>query len=148
MLEESSLSRREMAYKINYNKEQNYISATVDGEFSLSTVKELAADVASFVERYNCSLVLNDLRHAKLTEGTLDIYNMPKSARQAGVGSYLKRALVVSELSSNFRFLETVFINQGHIVKMFTDIDDALHWLLNKEKSPKDEPGDQHTAQP
>ena len=75
------------------------------------------------------------MRHAKLTEETLDIYNMPKSARQAGIEHRFKRALVVSELSSDFHFLETVFINQGHIVKMFTDFDAALHWLLNKETS-------------
>jgi hypothetical protein len=124
-----------MSYKINYNKEQDYIAVTIEGEFTLSTIKELAADVAGFVERYNCNHILNDLRHARLTEETLDIYNMPKNAIHAGLGSYLKRALVVSEFSSNFRFLETVFINQGHIVKMFTGIDDALHWLLNKEKT-------------
>ena len=136
-----------MSYKINYNKEQDYIAVTIEGEFTLSTIKELAADVAGFVERYNCNRILNDLRQARLTEETLDIYNMPKNARQAGIGPYLRRALVVNELSSNFHFLETVFINQGHVVKLFTEMDDALHWLLNKEKSTKDEPGDQHTAQ-
>ena len=127
-----------MSYKINYNKEQDYIAVTIEGEITLSTVTEPAADVARFAERYNCNRVLNDLRHAMLTDRTLDIYNMPKAARQAGVRSSLKRALVVSELSSNFRFLETVFINQGHIVKLFTTMEDALQWLLNKEKSAKD----------
>lgn len=136
-----------MSYKINYNKEQDYITVTVEGEFTLSTFKELAADVAVYIERHGCKHILNDLRLARLTENTLDIYNMPKSAKQAGVGSYLKRAMVVSELSSNFRFLETVFINQGHNVKMFTVMDDALQWLLNKEKSIKDESGDRNAAQ-
>jgi len=129
-----------MAHEVNFNKEQNYISVIVEGEFSLSTVKELAADVASFIKRYNCSLVLNDLRHARLTQGTLDIYYMPKITRQVGVEPHIKRALVVSELSPDFHFLETVFINQGHIVKVFTDINAALQWLLNKEKTIKDEP--------
>ncbi|MGD8405621.1 MAG: hypothetical protein PVJ21_18325 [Anaerolineales bacterium] len=124
-----------MSYNINYNKEQDYIVVTVEGEFTLSTIKVLAADVANFVDRYNCNHILNDLRHARLTEETIDIYNMPKNARQFGAGSYLRRALVVIELTSNFRFLETVFINQGHIVKLFTKMEDALHWLLNKEKS-------------
>ena len=65
---------------------------------------------------------------------------MPKSASQAGIGNRLKRALVVSERSPSFYFLETVFVNQGHIVKLFTDINEALYWLLNKEFS-KHEPG-------
>ena len=130
-----------MSYKINYNKEENYIAVIVEGQFSLPTVKELAADVANLVEQYHCTRILNDLRNARLTEKIFDIYSMPKNVKQAGVGPHLKRALVVSELSSNFHFLETVFINQGHIVKMFTDINTALHWLLNKEKMTKNEPG-------
>ena len=137
-----------MSYEINYNTEQNYIAITIEGEFKLSTIKELATDVASFIDHYNCNYILNDLRLASLTDETLDIYNMPKQAKQAGVKSYVKRALVVSELSSNLRFLETVFINQGHIVMMFTDIDDALQWLLNEEKNTRDEPGDRNAAQP
>ena len=130
-----------MSYKIGYNKEHEYIMIVVEDEFTLSTFKELAADVVKFTDRYNCKRILNDMRRANLTETTLDIYNMPKSASQAGIGNRLKRALVVSERSPSFYFLETVFINQGHIVKLFTDIDEALHWLLNKEFS-KHEPGD------
>ena len=130
-----------MSYKISYNKSQGYIAVTVEGEFALSTLKHLATDIAGLVESYNCNRILNDMRHAKLTEATLDIYNMPKIASQAGIGPRLKRALVVSELSPNFYFLETVFVNQGHIVRLFTNIDKALQWLLNKE-NPKHEPSD------
>ena len=130
-----------MSYRINYNKEDEYIAVIVEGKFALSNLEELAADVARFIKRYNCNRLLNDMRHARLTEDTLDIYKMPRSAIQAGIGPRFKRALVVSELSSDFHFLETVFINQGHIVKMFTDIDAALRWLLNKETS-NHEPGD------
>lgn len=129
-----------MSYKINYNKEEEYIAVTVEGKFALSNLKELAADLAGFIEQYGCSRILNDMRQARLTKDTVDIYNMPKSASQAGIGPRFKRALVVSEISSDFHFLETVFINQGHIVKMFTDIDAALRWLLNKEIL-KHEPG-------
>lgn len=130
-----------MPYKINYNKEYGYIAVIVEGEFTLSTLKELAADVARFIERYSCNRILSDMRHASLTKETLDIYHMPKNAEQAGIVPSIKRALVVSELSSDFHFLETVFVNQGHIVKLFTDINAAQGWLLNKEK-PKHEPGD------
>ena len=122
-----------MSYKINYHKDQGYIAVTVEGEFTSSILKELAAEVAMFTDRYNCRRVLNDMRHARLTKDTLDIYNMPKIARQAGVGPPFKRALVVSELSPDFHFLETVFLNQGHVVKLFTDTDQALHWLLAAE---------------
>jgi len=130
-----------MPYKINYNREHGYIAVTVEGEFALSNLEELAADITRLTKRYSCNRILNDMRHASLTKDTLDIYHMPKKAKQAGIVPGLKRALIVSELSSDFHFLETVFVNQGHIVKLFTDIDAARSWLLNKE-TPKHEPGD------
>lgn len=135
-----------MSYKINYNKEQDYIAVTIEGDFALPTLKELAAETVRFIERYNCKRILNDMRRARLTEDTFNIYNMPKISSQAGIEPRFKRALVVDELSSDYHFLETVFVNQGHIVKVFTDIDTALRWLLNKETS-KGEPGDRNTAQ-
>jgi hypothetical protein len=125
-----------MSYKIDYVKEQDYIVVTIEGSFALSTLKELAENIAQFSEQYGCNRILNDMRQAELVKGTTDIYNMPKTAKRAGVDTQFRRALVVKELSSEFYFLETVFINQGHNVRMFMDIDEALHWLLDKE-NPK-----------
>lgn len=119
-----------MPYKVGYNKELNYIEAKIEGAFSLSILKELAADVAKIIEKYGCERILNDMRLAKLAQGVFDIYDMPKVARNAGVEINCKRALVVRDQSSGFDFLETVFINQGHRVKLFTDIEEAKSWLL------------------
>ena len=121
-----------MPYRINYKKEHDYLAVTVEGGFALSNLKDLAADIAKSIAQYDCNRILNDMRQAKLTKGTIDIYNMPKTARSSGLDTYCKRALVVSEKSSDFHFLETVFRNQGHNVKMFTDIEDAMSWLLDE----------------
>ena len=121
-----------MPYKIAYEKENKYILIIVEGDFALPMLKNLAADVARYIEQHGCNRILNDMRQAKLTKGTIDIYNMPKIASASGIDTHCKRALVVSEHSSDFHFLETVFINQGHNVKMFTDIEEAMSWLLNK----------------
>ena len=120
-----------MPYKVYYEEEGDYLSVTVEGDFALSTLKDLAADVAKSIAQYGCNRILNDMRQAKLTKRTIDIYNMPKTAKSSGVDFYCKRALVVSEQSSDFHFLETVFRNQGHNVKMFTDNEEAINWLLH-----------------
>ena len=120
-----------MPYTIHYERERDYIAVTVEGDFELESLKDLAEHVAKVIEKHGCNRILNDMRHAKLVKGTLDIYNMPKTARASGINTYCKRALVVSEQSSDFHFLETVFINQGHRVKMFTDIEDAKSWLFD-----------------
>ena len=122
-----------MPYEIIYQKEKGYIAVTVTGNFVLSALMDLAVDVAKRVAQYDCHRILNDMRQAKLTRDTLDIYSMPSGAREAGIVQHDKRALLVSEHSSDFHFLETVFINQGHQVKLFTQADEAVRWLLDEE---------------
>jgi hypothetical protein len=127
------LQEGKMPYNIVYHQELDYFAVTIEEDFDLKTLQDLAQDMAKEIEKHGCNRILNDMRRARLTEGTLDIYNMPQAARRAGVGTTCKRALVLNELTSDFNFLETVFVNQGHQVKVFTDIDHAMHWLLNKE---------------
>ena len=122
-----------MPYTIVYHQKHDYFEVTVKGDFDLETLHSLAQDMSKEIEKHGCNHILNDMRHAKLTDGTFDIYHMPQAARQAGVGITCKRALVLSELTSDFHFLETVFVNQGHQVKVFTDNHQAMRWLLDKE---------------
>jgi hypothetical protein len=53
---------------------------TVEGDFALPTLKNLAADVAKDIEKYGCNRILNDMRQAKLTKGTIDIIGNSKIA--------------------------------------------------------------------
>lgn len=119
-----------MSYTINYDKATDCILLVVTGELEISLIQKIAFDVSVTIKKHECSRVLNDLRNAKLTRDTLDIYQMPDKAMEAGVSHGCKRALVVGDRSSEFRFLETMFVNRGHNVKMFTGIDDARDWLF------------------
>jgi hypothetical protein len=119
-------------YSIHYDQENDFILITVQGELDLPLLQEMASGVAKMIHQVGCNRILNDLRKARMTDTTVDIYNMPKTAQQAGVVRVCKRALVVSEETSNFHFLETVFVNQGHQVRLFTEITEAKEWLFGK----------------
>jgi hypothetical protein len=120
-----------MPFTIEYSQEADIIMVVVDGELSLSLLQELAGEVTKTVKKVGCRRILNDLRKAKPTKSTIDIYDMPGTARKSGVGLACKRALLVVEETDDFHFLETVFINQGHQVRMFTDLGAAESWLLD-----------------
>ena len=122
-----------MSYKVVYNKKTNCILVTIDGELNILLFDKMAKEVAQYFKQYGCRHVLNDLRHASLVDSITDIYTMPKHASKFGVTGLVKRALVVSGTFDKFRFLETVFINQGNIVKMFNNMDDARQWLFGGE---------------
>jgi hypothetical protein len=121
-----------MPYQIHFDEDSQYIMVIVTEQLELHLMEQMAKDVAKIVQETGVRVVLNDLRNAKPPESTLDVYNMPKMAQRAGVSQFCKRALVVGNKGTDFHFLETVFINQGHQVRMFTEIEDAKKWLLGK----------------
>ena len=124
-----------MSINLKFNEEAGCIEISVTGNFSLETLKDTAAEVAICIKKYNCSYILNDLRNATLVDSPLSVYSMPKIALNAGIERRIKRAIVVRELMPKYRFMETVFLNQGNIVKIFDDFEKAKIWLLGDKKS-------------
>lgn len=118
-----------MPYTIRYDQEFDYIIVTVEGQLDLSVLENLASDIAKAVEKHSCKRIFNDLRRARL-KGIIDTYYMPKVMEKSGIALSCKRAFVVGEITTDFSFFETVFVNQGHQVKIFDRIDKAQQWLL------------------
>lgn len=121
-----------MSYTAWYDPALHCIRVNITGEFDLAVLKKMALKVAELVAQHDCTLILNDLREAKITENTLNIYKMPTAAKNSGIRRQYRRALVVHEPSGDFQFIETVFRNRGNLVKLFTEFDAAVHWLLGE----------------
>ncbi|HBX68702.1 MAG TPA: hypothetical protein DEH25_04795 [Chloroflexi bacterium] len=117
-----------MTFEANYDATLNCIIVVVHGELNLTTLQELAGAVAGLITSTNCKCMINDLRDAYPAHA-LEIYNMPQAAKNEGVVQAHRRALVVGDKAADFHFLETVFINQGHQVRMFPDFAAAQKWL-------------------
>jgi hypothetical protein len=120
-----------MPYKIRYDEELGYIIVTVEGQLDSSVLEAMSSDVAKVVEKYSCRRIFNDLRYARL-KSVVDTYYMPIVMERSGIALSCKRAFVVREITSDFSFMETVFVNQGHQVKVFDRIDKAQQWLLEE----------------
>ncbi|MEA3266323.1 MAG: hypothetical protein U9P42_05200 [Candidatus Fermentibacteria bacterium] len=118
-----------MSFAVKYDKENDCILVTVNGNFSLSILPLLAAEVKQFIDREDCIHILTDFRDAHLTDSPTNTFKMPDSALNSGIPRNIKRALVVKEMEQNFDFLETVFLNRGNIVKLFKDMNEAREWL-------------------
>ena len=120
-----------MPHTIKYDEKLDCIFLTVHGMLDLALLREMAAEVAGLVIQKRCRLVLNDMRQATLSKGIWEVYKMPQAANAQGIEQATKRALVVPENAPEFNFLETVFVNKGHVVKLFTDPDSAKKWLFS-----------------
>lgn len=122
-----------MPYTTDYDQEADIIRVVVSGELDLPLLQNMAKSVAKTMQETGCKRVLNDLRNATVAQLALDIYNMPAAARDSGIQVQIRRALVVGDKASEFYFLETMFINRGHIVKIFANVRAAITWLTRGE---------------
>ena len=119
-----------MPYQVDLDEVNKFLMVTVTEQLDLPLFQQMATEVATVCQETGVSRVLNDLRRAEPPKRAFDAYNMPRTAQKAGVSQFCKRAIVVGNRDADFYFLETVFINQGHQVRMFTEIEDAKKWLL------------------
>ena len=126
-----------MKYDLAYDEERDLIIGHVYGEFASSLVTEMSSDLAKIIRKHSCYRLLNDLRDAKITPETLEIYIMPRYVATSSEASKCKRALVVSGPLKDYHFLETVSVNLGQQLKIFTDPDIAIAWLMGHEEAPE-----------
>lgn len=118
-----------MKYQLSYDKQRDLINGKIEGEIDPDLVEKMASELAALVISTGCHKLLNDLRGAKITHSTLDIYQMPRIVDRHGVLKKCKRALLVSESSEDFEFLETVSLNVGQQVRVFKEPQAAIDWL-------------------
>ena len=122
-----------MPYEIVYEDEKKYIRVKTTGELTLAVLSTIIKKVAVLAKEKQCQFIVNDLTEAKLTNKLFDIYHLPTIARNSGIIAVYKRALVVGNRAKDFAFLETVFLNQGHLVKVFATLPEAEEWLIARE---------------
>lgn len=118
-----------MNHELRYDGNLDIIMGRMHVPVDAASVRNVAQDLAKLVREHGCLRLLMDLRDMPATSSTLDLYAIPRIVKDLGVPAGLKRAMVVSEISSDFEFLETTSVNAGNLFKLFTDTEAALAWL-------------------
>ena len=89
-----------------------------------------------------CRRILLDFRGANLHLSTFNVYATPQKLaeefKKRGIDiRSLKRALIFMPDDGDYRFLETVSINQAQTLRVFYDEEPAKIWLTNKNNAEK-----------
>ena len=126
-----------MPYKVTYNLETHIVESEIYGILSLDEAIELIENIGQACAKNNCPLCLSDYRGATLNLSAFELYDIPKKLTNIlgslGLSAHkIKRAIVVPENLNDFRFYETVTLNNGQRIKMFKDIREAQNWLLEE----------------
>lgn len=120
----------------HWNYGEGFVRATAKGPLDLVLVIQKAVEALEEARQHSSQKFLIDDREATLALDTLQLYELPKALERIGLSKCAKVAVVytiTSPSAHDFQFFETVAVNQGFDVKLFTSIESALRWL--KEES-------------
>ena len=122
-------------YTAVYN-EAGYIEFVYEGILLPADVMPMIFNAVSMARKYNCYAYLGDFRDVETQFSTTAIYEIPAQffavAQKQGIPVWkLKRALIAApERYETFKFFEKVSCNRGQKVKVFTDGEEAMDWLM------------------
>jgi hypothetical protein len=126
-----------MPFQIIFNKEHCVIEAQMQGEFDWAVMEKMIPEMARTIRENQCQRVLMDFRGAQYNVSTFTIYLTPEKLFNE-FQKYdidirrLRRALLFVKNAENFRFFETVSVNQSQAVRIFLDEKAARDWLLEE----------------
>ena len=83
----------------------------------------------SILKEYDCHKSLIDYRNFNFTKNTFEIYARPQIVLKITGTNRIMMAVLVERIDQDYRFLETVYLNQGITIKMFTEFEEAVNWL-------------------
>ena len=135
-----------MPSTLEYNPELGIVQLKYVGRVTGDEFKETTFEAQDLAKKNNTNLFLID--DSELEDAGLlhDLYNLPALYEELGVDRVSKVALLLPRLSAaaaeDARFYETICVNRGWLVKVFTERQEAINWLTNKNLSNKPDAGD------
>ena len=118
-----------MTFSVSYDQENDCVIGGFTGVFDWKTAALYAEAITDTASKHDCTRFLNDMRQAELALSTSEIFRIRDMLDTAGVDSSWKRAIVAARDLEDYRFFETVALNRGYGVRIFTDPIQAMSWL-------------------
>ena len=120
-----------MPFEISYDAEHECVVSVFTGKITMPLVREYIAAVVPVLEEHDCRRVLSDSREATLELSATDILTFPKLADESPITAQCRRAVLAPPKKSGYMMYEALSLIRGHKVRVFTDRDKAMEWLLN-----------------
>ena len=123
---------KHMPFEIIYHEKEDFVESRFTGPITRTLTRDYVEALLPVLESTGCKRVLNDSINAKLQLSSIDIMQLPKMAAGSPLTAGLeRRAAVAAEGSSGYEMYETLSKIQGQHLRMFTDREQAIEWLLS-----------------
>jgi hypothetical protein len=123
-----------MSWKVQYAPQSGVVTIKSEGFIPLQDFPERLQQAVRMAREHQTNRFLLDDTDFDTEASTLSIYDLPKLYAEAGFSRKDLIAVVISSLDSgldDYRFFETVCVNQGFRVKLFFTLVEAHRWLAN-----------------
>jgi hypothetical protein len=123
-----------MTCTFEYNEEHDFVEVQVTGTMDDEAFPEAVEMYWSILKENDCQKSLSDYRNFNFTKNTFEIYARPQVVVEVTGTTRIKMAVLVNTINQDYRFLETVYLNFGITIKLFTEPDEAIQWLGASEE--------------
>ena len=127
-----------MSYCLTYEQRPSYLYVLVNGDNSLEAVMRYMADIAEECQQRDVTRVLIDDQLEGPRLQTSDVFSIAAEGSTNGLGLFDAIAYVDKDMGEMGEFAETVAVNRGMPVAIFSDVDSADRWLCNRSISTDD----------
>ena len=129
-----------MTYKLAIHQQPTYLHAVVTGQNNRENVERYLQEIRGECIARRCFRVLVEERLEGPRIGAMDVFRIAIAGGSKAAGLYNAFAYVDVNADGNLmEFAETVAINRGVPVAVFSTVADAEKWLLNGDRKG-DEP--------
>jgi hypothetical protein len=118
-------------FSLEINEKATYLHAVVTGKNSKENVLNYLKEVLRECAARNISKVLIEERLEGPRLGTLDVFSVSSEGASKALGKLKAMAYVDINAEGNLmKFAETVAVNRGLPVRVFSTVTEAEKWLL------------------
>jgi len=124
-----------MPWRVEHDAELGIVRAIYFGRVTANEFKAGTLETIALMDAHGINLLLIDDTEVELAVSTNDIFEMPQFYENVRAMRSTRWALVHPSdpaAIKHFRFYENVCRNRGWLVKLFSDRQAALDWLLTE----------------
>jgi hypothetical protein len=124
-----------MSYKLTFIQKRTYLHAIVTGLNSRENVANYLEEILRECKVRDYSQVLIEERLDGPRLSTIEVFQIASEGSARSMGSFKAIAYVDINAEGNLmKFAEDVAVNRSLPVKVFSSVNDAEKWLLDKDR--------------
>jgi len=121
-----------MNYQISVEQRPSYLYVTVTGTNSKETVMAYLQDIVAECEQRDCFRILVDERLEGPRLEMMDVFSVADQGSAKARGQFDAIAFVDEKMGDMSEFAESVAVNRGLPMRIFSNVGDAERWIEHK----------------